>query len=443
MTLRWRYYFAVVPLLLGLGIASALVLIHLVRSETAWGMQQRAEGVAASVAEFLPVLEAAGEDARRQRLQDVIRRLGPAALTVHRWPLDGSAPQMIHAAEGVALPPLPTELLEPLRVTGMAWRYLAPYEDQPARILGYALANDEHGVPRALVSVVEHDDTLTRSLLALLSELLWIAGLLFLLGCLIAEWLTRSVQRELGTLIAAASELEAGRSASAWRPGRIREVNDLGGTLQTMGSLLEDGVQRIRLGFFDAGTIPTRQAMARQVQRRQIDALRAMTSPPGVVWRSLGEPSPEHILAWQTDPTGWTVVLGVLTDTGVTVDPLDRALLAQALGRHVLGLTAADVATPAAQALLSGAALTRIQLRAGQGIVERLGAVGPVRHGSAPASGARQIHGTLDPEALQIARMYLAQTSDRPLTQVVDELESLLGERYSGFLWVHDGGSRS
>jgi HAMP domain-containing protein len=439
MTLRRRYYFAVVPLLLGLGIVSALVLIHLVRSETLWGLQQRAEGVAASIAEFLPVLEAADADAQLQRLAEVVRRLGPASITVHDWPPDQQAPRWQYAADRVALPPPPGELLATLQTTGLAWRHLPAEAGQPARILGYALAYDDTGQPRALVAVVEHDDTLGQSLQALEGQLLWIAAGLLLLGCLIAEWLTRSVQSELGRLIVAAGELEAGRNADGWQPGRIREVNDLGGTLQTMGSLLQDGVQRIRIGFFDAATIPTRQAKAQHVQRRQIEALRAQGTLQGVLWRALGSPPPEHVLVWRIDPAGWTAVLGTLGGVD-QADPLDRALLAQALGRHLLG-AGADAADPmATQALLGDASMIRICWHSGQVRVDGWGAASAYR--GSPGR-TRDVYGTLDPEALQIARMYLAQTSDRSLAQVVAELESLLGERYSGFLWAYDNEGRS
>ena len=94
MTLRWRHYLAVISLVLGLGLASSAVLIRLVTNETEWGMQQRAEGAATSVAEFLPLLEAASPDRRQAMLDDVLARLGDAALQVQAWPLDGAAPRM-------------------------------------------------------------------------------------------------------------------------------------------------------------------------------------------------------------------------------------------------------------------------------------------------------------------------------------------------------------
>lgn len=433
MTLRWRYYLAVVPLLLGLGLASAAVLLHLVRAETAWGMQQRAEGVAASVAEFLPVLEAADAERQRVLLRDTVGRLGMASIAVHRWPLDGGAPLLTYASDGHPLPPLPDpgRAAERLARDGIVW------DREDNRIYGYALARAPDGSARALVTVSEHDTSLRDAVRALVSELVAVAVLLVLFGCLIAEWLTRMVQRELGALIRAAEALETGRSAEQGATGRIREINDLGGTLKTMASLLADGVQRIRLGFFEAETIPTPAAVARQVQRRQIERLRSMPTPPGVVWRALGEPPPGHVLGWRSVGADWVLCLGIVDDPGAQADPLAAALWAQAVAACALGATDADTLTTVR--LFDEAALQRIDCSAGDITVRALGATASA---AAPAPAGRQLYGTLGADAMQVARMYLAQTGDRPLAQVVAELEALLGARYVGFLWAVEGRSR-
>lgn len=434
MTLRWRYYLAVVPLLLGLGAASAAVLLHLVRSEAAWGMQQRAEGVAASVAEFLPVLEAADAPRREELLTDIVTRLGVASVAVHRWPLADPAPLYAHSTGDHPPPPLPVAELPALAADGIAWRR------EEDRILGYALAAAEDGTPRALVAVAERDTSLTEALRSLTTELVTVAVLLFVLGCLIAEWLTRTVQRELGTLIEAAEALEAGLGAEHWQAGRIREINDLGGTLKTVGSLLADGVQRIRLGFFEAETIPTRAAVARQVQRRQVERLRSQPVPPGVAWRALGEPPPTHVLLWRGEGERWSACMGRLLDA-IPGDPLEAALLAQGLGACVLGMPSDTVAASAGQALFREASLHRLDCAGGSLEVTAIGSPA-LGEGPEPGSG-RRLHGTLEPEAMLVARMYLAQTGDRPLAQVMAELEALLGARYAGFLWAVEGRSRS
>lgn len=442
MTLRWRYYLAIVPLLLGLGLASTAVLVHLVRSETGWGMQQRAEGVAASLAEFHPVLEAASAAERERLLDDVLARLGPAAVSVHLWPLRGEAPLWTRSAPGVRLPEVSAAAPPALGETGLAWRLeQGEAEGAAARIVGHALVRGADGNPRALVSVAEEDDSLARSMRALWGELAWAAVLLFAAGCALAEWLTRSVQRELGTLAQAARDLEAGRSASGWAPGRIQEINDLGGTLQTMGSLLADGVQRIRQGFFEAETIPSRQSIAQHVQRRRITALAQRRPPADSAWCALGEPAPEHVLVWQHEEGGWSVALGVV-DRLESGDPLESALHAEALAR--LGLSA--VAGSGLDSVHAPACLWVIRRRGDALQVEALGRAGaaPVVEAigsGGPASTARWLFGTLEPEAMQIARMYVHQTGDRPLPQVIGELEALLGARYSGYLWACEAGT--
>lgn len=435
MTLRWRYYLAVVPLLIGLGVASALVLAHLVRSEATWGMQQRAEGIAASIAEFLPLLKAADEAGRQRQLEDVARRLGPATLAVHAWPWTAEPARIAYPGAGFALP-VPTEaLLLELSARDASWRHEPAAGELPSRIVGHALARDAAGMPYAVVTVIEQDDTLAQSLQALQGELWWIFGMLLLLGCAIAEWLTRSLQRELGTLVTAASELEAVGRVQQWTPGRIQEINDLGGTLQTLGSLLADGVQRIRQGFFEAETIPTRQSVALHVQRRHLQRLRQRPLPEGVAWCALGVPVPQHVLCWQADAAGWVAVLGVL-EVSDAADPLESALYAQALGRQVLN---AESDSPASRVLQANAVLQRIGWRAGDAVRLKLGRADGAGSAERLAPG-RHLYGTVDAEALQVARMYLAQTGDRPLSRVISELESLLGARYSGFLWAFETG---
>lgn len=431
MTLRWRYYLAVVPLMLGLGVASALVLVHLVRQEAAWGMQQRAEGVAASLAEFLPMIEVVDTAEQRRLLADVARRLGPATLSVHAWPYTNAPPRWLHAGAGIEVPQVPAEALAELAARGLSWRQ--EQEGTSALSIGHALAYGPDGLPRALVSVAEQDDTLAQSMRALRGELVWVAGLLFALGCAIAEWLTRGVQRELATLASAAAALEAGGQAGDWQAGRIQEINDLGGTLQTMGSLLADGVQRIRQGFFETESIPTRQSIALHVQRRHVLRLRARALPDGVAWCVLGEPGAEHLLDWQMEATGWTAVIGLLPVVGDS-DPLEASLYGRALGR--LALQVESQVFAGAPEFVD----TRlIRLHATSDGIRSEFSGTSLHRAAHTAPTLRQIHGTLDAEAMHVARMYLLQTTDRPLAQVVAELEALLGARYSGFLWACEG----
>ncbi|MCB1553926.1 MAG: hypothetical protein KDJ14_08975 [Xanthomonadales bacterium] len=449
MTLRWRHYLAVISLVLGLGLASSAVLIRLVTNETEWGMQQRAEGAATSVAEFLPLLEAASPDRRQAMLDDVLARLGDAALQVQAWPLDGAAPRMALAAASMQLPAQPSDTeIETLRERGAAWRATDGEGDAPDQILGFALAYDAGHQPVALVSVAEQDDSLDAALTALRSKLIAVALAMFLVACVVAEWLTRMVQGELGTLCHAASELEGGRSAEAWEPGRIQEINDLGGTLQTMGSLLEDGVQRTRLRFFKAETIPTRHDMAQRVVQRQWKALLQRDRPPGTAWRRLGEPPPEHFLDWLCDDSGWCAVVGTLGEHEPLADTLDANLLAQAVAQHILrtGLGAGANAEAALRGdpLLRSAQLEVVDTREGVCRVLTLGRGG--EESSAhhePVTRHRRLFGTLDEAGMHTARMYVAQSIDRPIDRVAAELESLLGERYSGFLWLCDEEVRS
>ena len=50
MSLRLRYYLAILPLFVGLGLINSLLGYYVERNEIRWGLQERSQGVAASIA---------------------------------------------------------------------------------------------------------------------------------------------------------------------------------------------------------------------------------------------------------------------------------------------------------------------------------------------------------------------------------------------------------
>jgi hypothetical protein len=437
MKIRGRYHLAIVPLFLGLGLANGALVYHLERNEVLWGLEQRASGTAAAVAGFWPLLTAEGVSAAR--LQALDRRLGGVSVT-RLEPLDGQwRSRPIHEADGVpAAPPPDAATLAQMAEGSLGFRLLpGPQTDL---IVGYAPVDPEAGIAGALVATSERSDALASAREALLSRLAWLMALVLVAGLLVAEAMTRLARSELGGLTRAARALIGGRHDHRWEAGRIRELNDLGGTLGTMTSLLADGSHRLRRRFLQTDVLPDVSELGNYHRARVEQRERRAIGDLPLAHRRVGEAPPEDFMGTRAGPNGWHLVIGRCQPPPGTPTLLERSVHAEAAREFLLGVASARPDGPTwPQALavfpcsqltvlffpVNGKAPTGWRLDRRRGTPAAFSVAAP-----------RDVLGTSSDGSLAIARAYVRQFSHRPLAQVADELAGLLGGREGGLLVV-------
>ena len=107
MSLRLRYYLAILPLFAGLGLINSVLVYYTERNELRWGLQERAQGAAAAVAGFWDVIVPDPTASPAARLQGYSQRLG--AISVSRFERDGKrwVQRTLHESGDVPQPPPP------------------------------------------------------------------------------------------------------------------------------------------------------------------------------------------------------------------------------------------------------------------------------------------------------------------------------------------------
>jgi hypothetical protein len=437
MKIRGRYHLAIVPLFLGLGLANSALVYHLEQNEVLWGLEQRASGTAAAVAGFWPLLEAEGVTATR--LQALDRRLGGVSVT-RLTQADGQwRAQSLHAAEGVPAPPPPdAATLSRLMQGKLAFHLIrGPQADL---ISGYAPVDPDAGVAGGIVATSERSDARASARTALLSRLAWLMALVLVAGLLVAEAMTRLARSELGGLTRAARALIGGRHDHRWEPGRIRELNDLGGTLGTMTSLLADGSHRLRRRFLQTDVLPDISELGRyhraRVERRESQAIGDLP----LAHRRVGDAPPEDFLGTRKGSKGWHLVIGRCQPPPGRPSLLERSVHAEAAREFLLGVASArpdGPSWPQALAVFPCSQLTVLFFPANGKAPTGWRLDG--RRGTPAAfsvASPRDVLGTSSDGSLAIARAYVRQFSQRPLPQLADEIAGLLGGREGGLLVV-------
>lgn len=439
MKIRGRYYLAIVPLFLGLGLANAALVYHLESNEVRWGLEQRASGTAAAVAGFWHLLEAEAEAVASARLQALDQRLG--GITITHLKADGGSlrTRMVHQAEGVAAPPPPgPEVLERLGDGALAFRMITDAAGD--LIVGYAPVAPDTGIAAGIVATAERSEALAVAREGLYQRLSWLLALVLVAGLLVAETITRLAQSELRGLTRAARALIGGRHDHHWEQGRIRELNDLGGTLGTMTSLLADGSHRLRRRFLQTDVLPDVSELGRyhraRVEQREREAIGELP----IAHRRIGDAPPEDFVGTRSGPNGWHLVIGRCQPPSAELTLLERSVHAEAACEFLLGVAAARPQGPSwPQALavfpcsqltllffpINGKAPTGWRLDIRRGTPTAFSVASPL-----------DVLGTSSDGSLAIARAYIRQFSDRPLAQVADELAGLLSGREGGLLVV-------
>lgn len=441
MSLRLRYYLAILPLFAGLGLINSLLGYYVERNEIRWGLQERSQGVAASIAGFWDVIAPAPDGDPGGALDRYSDRLG--GLSIHWFEPTGSAwrERALRHDDAIPAPPMPdAEQSARLRTGALAW---ALHEADDADLsIGYAPITDADGALRAVIGVAERDHSLRDAIAALQRRLGILMVALILIGVGAAELITRIARRELGALTRAAQEAAHGRYVQALPEGHIRELNDLGGTLLTMTSLLADESHQTRRRFFQSEPLPDDTELAASYRTHLGQPLPGNLGPARLSYRRLGPVTPEEFCGWRETATGWYLALGRCQRSEETLTALERLVRSEAVRDFLLGVAVSrplGPTWPQALKLFPCAALQVIFIPA-SGHLPTGWSLDPARDVPVPwAPGdGREVLGSLPAEALHIGKTYAEQFPDRSTDQIADELSGLLCTRFRGQLVICD-----
>lgn len=447
MSIRLRHHLAILPLFLGLALINGALVYFLDRGEMRWGLQQRAQSTAATLAGFLEHLDQLPAKERQRRLDDFSSRLGGVeAQLLSRGRNGWQAEWLMGRSEQDLAPPGPTQMARltegrpaALLIERSSGWSLAPSADAEAdRLLGYAtLSEDARGPQRVLVTA-QHDRQLQQATAALLERLSLLGAALLLVGLVVAELLTRIGKRELATLNRAAAGLAEGHYVGEWPMGHIREVNDLGGTLLTMTSLLNDGSHQTRRRFFEAELLPGEAQLAGCLRSSSEASWMSPRLAEHCVWRRVGRSLPEDFLVSRDLDDGSVLLLGRCRSSALAADELERGLHAETLRHYLLGLAVSQADAESwrcAFELFPCEAVECLSFdRNGQLQGHRRWQPEQSAWLEIPAAERRRVTGTLPAHGLEIAAAYQQQFADRTPEQLAAELSGLLSAHFHGLL---------
>lgn len=444
MTIRLRYYLTIIPLFLGLGLANALLFFYVERREVEWGLHERASGIAISIAHLAPT--AAPDD-----LTAILARLSErlSGLTIVRHTLVGDTwrSRTLHDSGRLPPPPPPDADQAEALAEGESVHIFTSLPGAFDENVAYAATPRRPGVPSAVYAIAEADTFLRSELTQIRRKCIIFNVILCFLGVGTAEFLTRWARREIAALVRVSQNLAGGDYTLRWKPGRIRELIDLGGTLATMASIFRESVLHTKRGFYQADLLPRDLELASTLQE-YCDTASVLDAAQGRVHvRRLGSDTWDDFFGARTSATGTYVVVGRLAPPPGT-DRLERILLANAARDYLLGCLPHRPPSEVwaeLQRLFSCEFAQALRLPSlGRAALlfshpEPAAATLPGTTAAAIAAApGRGLLGTLSPIGRRRAASYLRQFSRHDIRAATDELVAMLRSRDRGVLLCYD-----
>jgi hypothetical protein len=225
---------------------------------------------------------------------------------------------------------------------------------------------------------------------------------------MIAELIVWLARGEIRALAALSSQIVSGQFRQRRVQGRIRELNDLGGTLQTMASVLGDSVERTRRGLLRFDPVAAVSDLAVGLRQRWPERFEDVTAKHHLLVVDLRTGAWSDFYALREEATRVLAVLGRLRGSNDR-DELDQWLDAAAAREALLAL-GAEVWSPAALAtVLQRFPFERLELFELERDGGRIRAAGLDPDGRLVARevGTAHVVGTLGTNAMRLLRNYV------------------------------------
>ncbi len=311
MSLRLRYYLAILPLFVGLGLINSLLGYYVERNEIRWGLQERSQGVAASIAGFWEVIPGQSAGDPSAALERYSNRLGGLSISWLEPSGESWRERPLLHDESIMAAPTPTpELTARLNAGQLAWTLIEAADAPNDLSIGYAPVIDAEGALRAVIAVTERDTSLREAIAALQRRLVILMLALLLIGVGAAELITRIARRELSALTSAAREAAYGRYAQELPAGRIRK----------------------------SAPLPDDSELALSYRTHLEPPMPGSLGPARLSYRRLGVIEPEDFCGWREAPTGWYLALGRCRRTDTALSALERMVRSEATRDFLLGV---------------------------------------------------------------------------------------------------------
>jgi len=274
MKIRTQNILATFPLFAGLAALIGALMYYVQYRELVWGLEEESTSIAVALAEFIekeriPGL-LAGEPAEQQQwtsealrvlrwgraraiavldvdgrtVQDVRPDPSENGIPVHEWTVPPSVETALRAG-GYAPSPMMTGVL--------GERFMQ----------GFAPLLAEDGEWAGSIAVEITADHVPAHLALVLREGKWVLAVSVLLGLFLAVGISNLLSQRIHALTLAAQKLERSSVVEQPAPGRVQEINDLGNTFSTMGSVLNDVVAKTRRSVVEAEQFRTDSDLAR------------------------------------------------------------------------------------------------------------------------------------------------------------------------------------
>ncbi len=441
MTIRRRYYLAILPLFLGLALINSALVYYTERSELLWGMQERVQSAAASIVGFWEVIEAPTNGQPYSPLARYGQRLGGLSIVKFDAHAKDWVPQELLTMADLPSPPAPdAQAMLALQNGLLTWTFIDLPKADHDFCVGYAPIMAPGGQLSAVIGVIERNTQFRDTLSKLRLRLAGLTLALLLAGVIAAELISNIASRQLRALTRAAVDASHGQYLTHWPEGRINELNDLGGTLLTMTSLLAAESYQTRRRFFQAEPMPGDADLVAGYRSYLDHALPDSVGSVLCVYRRLGALIPEDFCGWRETETGWHLCIGRCMPAA-NLSVMERMVRAEATREFLLGVAVSQPSGPTwsyALAALPCDMLTMIQVpasaSAASGWMLDAARTGQVLW----TSKGLNVFGTLSTDVLLIGQAYANQFQDRPLDHVADELSGLLAGRSQGLLVICD-----
>jgi HAMP domain-containing protein len=284
MKIRTQNLLTIVPLFLFLATVSCILLYNAERRELLWGLQEEASSLVTAAAEFIDANEFQNFVTQGTRSPyyaqlrvpldrilkyDQAKRIFALTPDGSKVAFDLHAPYNATATEasdelGNNIAEFrdkePAPLPNPLTAYPQLEKTLQKGTDfvsqiesaaqkplpKPAHLTAFAPIRDRSGRVAGILGVETDATSFTLALSQVANRIVYIVGIVFLLGVLAALYISRLVTREVRDLQEAAMEVKEGNLERQIQSGSIQEVADLGNTFNTMSDVLKDTLLKTR-----------------------------------------------------------------------------------------------------------------------------------------------------------------------------------------------------
>ncbi len=259
MNLRWQTLLAIVPIFLAVGVISGWLRIRSEESELLWGLRERGQAIAVGVAAhaggarwFSDSEPSAHVDkALEDGLKSVLDLSG--VRQVYFADVDGKRILMQRAApfDTSRTPLVVSEAVTSIRNGPFTTDIFRDRESGDASLYSYAQVLSPGGEPVGMVGIETSAIEYEKQWGASLRQTLAIGLAVVALGVVAAMIVSGIIRSRVERLTAAVRSLVRDQYDLRLEPGIIREINDLGSTFNTLGSVLGEIVSKTKRSLIE------------------------------------------------------------------------------------------------------------------------------------------------------------------------------------------------